>query len=93
MFAYTVYVLYDVCFILVIVGVKSSVELVFVYVIMFYKLYMRAYYVTIVTLSLLLLHQQLQIKAMKNDSLKLNFSLVILIITKVLLRECYEKKV
>jgi len=32
MFAYTVYVLYDVCFILVIVGFKSSVELVFVYV-------------------------------------------------------------
>ena len=30
--AYTVYVLYDVCFILVIVGFKSSVELVFVYV-------------------------------------------------------------
>jgi len=32
MFACTVYVLYDVCFILVIVGFKSSVELVFVYV-------------------------------------------------------------
>ena len=34
MFAYTlyVYVLYDVCFILVIVGFKSSVQLVFVYV-------------------------------------------------------------
>jgi len=32
MFTYTVYVLYDVCFILVIVGFKSSVELVFVYV-------------------------------------------------------------
>ena len=32
MFADTVYVLYDVCFILVIVGFKSSVDLVFVYV-------------------------------------------------------------
>ena len=32
MFACTVYVLYDVCFILVIVGFKSSVELVFIYV-------------------------------------------------------------
>ena len=32
MFACTVYALYDVCFIIVSVGFKSSVELVFIYV-------------------------------------------------------------